>query len=74
MAWRARVDFYWKQLGSEIEENTFRNIMDMKAHFGSFAAALRDKPVWVMNVVPSSGHNTLKVIYDRGLIGSLHDW
>jgi hypothetical protein len=74
VAWRARVDFYWEQLSSEIEENTFRNVMDMKAHFGGFGAALKDKPVWVMNVVPSFGSNTLKVIYDRGLIGSLHDW
>lgn len=29
---------------------------------------------WVMNVVPTSGSNTLPVIYDRGLIGVLHDW
>lgn len=29
---------------------------------------------WVMNVVPVSGPNTLPVIYDRGLIGVLHDW
>lgn len=74
MAWRSRVDFYWKQLNSEIDKSTFRNVMDMKAHFGGFAAALKDKPVWVMNVVPHSGPNTLKVIYDRGLIGSFHDW
>ena len=29
---------------------------------------------WVMNVVPFSGFNTLPVIYDRGLIGVMHDW
>lgn len=29
---------------------------------------------WVMNVVPVSGPNTLPVIYDRGLIGVMHDW
>lgn len=74
MAWRSRVEFYWKELSSEVEEHTFRNIMDMRAHFGGFAAALKDKPVWVMNVVPTSGLNTLKVIYDRGLIGSLQNW
>jgi hypothetical protein len=27
-----------------------------------------------MNVVPVSGYNTLPVIYDRGLIGVMHDW
>lgn len=27
-----------------------------------------------MNVVPVSGPNTLPVIYDRGLIGVMHDW
>jgi len=48
--------------------------MDMKANMGSFAAALRDKKVWVMNVVPQDGPNTLKLIYDRGLIGTTHDW
>lgn len=27
-----------------------------------------------MNVVPVSGPNTLPVIYDRGLVGVMHDW
>lgn len=27
-----------------------------------------------MNVVPVSGPNTLPVIYDRGLLGVMHDW
>lgn len=48
--------------------------MDMKANMGSFGAALKDKDVWVMNVVPQDGPNTLKLIYDRGLIGATHDW
>lgn len=41
-----------------------------------FAAALLDFNVncWVMNVVPVSGLNTLPVIYDRGLVGVMHDW
>lgn len=47
-------------------------------HFcnGRFAAALHDLDVdcWVMNVVPVSEFNTLPVIYDRGLIGVMHDW
>lgn len=48
--------------------------MDMKTNMGSFAAALKDKDVWVMNVVPEDGPNTLKLIYDRGLIGTVHNW
>ncbi|CAH9075613.1 unnamed protein product [Cuscuta epithymum] len=61
--------FHWKTL-------VFRNIMDMKAGYGGFGAALVDNEIdcWVMNVVPVSGPNTLPVIYDRGLIGVLHDW
>ncbi|KAJ1400967.1 S-adenosyl-L-methionine-dependent methyltransferase [Sesbania bispinosa] len=53
-----------------------RNVMDMRAGFGGFAAALIDQNLnsWVMNVVPISGPNTLPVIYDRGLIGVMHDW
>ena len=72
--WQQRVEGYWKLLGPKIRPNTIRNIMDMRANLGSFAAALRDKDVWVMNVVPEDGPNTLKLIYDRGLIGSVHDW
>ncbi|ONK61987.1 uncharacterized protein A4U43_C08F35640 [Asparagus officinalis] len=61
--------FRWKTL-------RLRNIMDMRAGFGGFAAAINDQQInsWVMNVVPVSGHNTLPVIYDRGLIGVAHDW
>ncbi|KAF1878285.1 hypothetical protein Lal_00046951 [Lupinus albus] len=72
--WQRRVEKYWNLLSPKIKSNTIRNIMDMKANMGSFAAALRGKDVWVMNVVPQDGLNTLKLIYDRGLIGSTHDW
>ena len=48
--------------------------MDMKGNLGSFAAALNNKNVWVMNVIPEDGPNTLKIIYDRGLIGTVHNW
>ncbi|CAL5384787.1 unnamed protein product [Camellia sinensis] len=50
--------------------------MDMKAGYGGFAAALHDYGIdcWVINVVPVSGFNTLPVIYDRGLVGVMHDW
>ncbi|KAB1217821.1 putative methyltransferase PMT11 [Morella rubra] len=61
--------FHWKKI-------RLRNVMDMRAGFGGFAAALMEQNLdsWVMNVVPVSGPNTLPVIYDRGLIGVLHDW
>ncbi|KHN00289.1 Putative methyltransferase PMT8 [Glycine soja] len=72
--WQGRVENYWNLLGPKISSNTVRNVLDMKANMGSFAAALRGKDVWVMNVVPRDGPNTLKLIYDRGLIGSIHDW
>ncbi|XP_062019691.1 probable methyltransferase PMT3 [Rosa rugosa] len=72
--WQQRVDNYWNLLSPKISPDTVRNVMDMKAHMGSFAASLRNKPVWVMNVVPEDGPNTLKIIYDRGLIGSIHSW
>lgn len=53
-----------------------RNVMDMRAGLGGFAAALNDLQIdcWVMNVVPVNGFNTLPVIYDRGLVGVMHDW
>lgn len=72
--WRQRVDNYWNLLSPKIESNTLRNIMDMKTEMGSFATALKDKPVWVMNVVPEEGPNNLKLVYDRGLIGTVHSW
>ncbi|CAI0617011.1 unnamed protein product [Linum tenue] len=61
--------FHWK-------EQNFRNVLDMRAGFGGFAAALNDLELtsWVMNVVPVNGFNTLPVIYDRGLLGVMHDW
>ncbi|XP_068667299.1 probable methyltransferase PMT11 [Aristolochia californica] len=61
--------YHWKKL-------RLRNVMDMRASFGGFAAAIIDLDInaWVMNVVPTSEPNTLPVIYDRGLIGVLHDW
>ncbi|KAJ8762954.1 hypothetical protein K2173_023083 [Erythroxylum novogranatense] len=59
---------HWKEM-------SFRNVMDMRAGFGGFASALHDRiDCWVMNVVPVNMFNTLAVIYDRGLIGVMHDW
>ncbi|KAK8549048.1 hypothetical protein V6N12_061947 [Hibiscus sabdariffa] len=72
--WNEIIDSYirafrWKDM-------KLRNVMDMRAGLGGFAAALHDLQIdcWVMNVVPVSGFNTLPVIYDRGLIGVMHDW
>jgi len=72
--WKQRVRNYWSKLASKIKPDTIRNVMDMKANLGSFAAALKDKDVWVMNVVPENEQKTLKIIYDRGLIGTVHNW
>ncbi|PIN06296.1 hypothetical protein CDL12_21152 [Handroanthus impetiginosus] len=72
--WRRRVDNYWSLLSPKISSDTIRNVMDMKANLGSFAAALKDKDVWVMNVVPEDGPKTVKIVYDRGLIGTVHNW
>lgn len=72
--WQQRVENYWNLLSPKISSDSLRNVMDMKANMGSFGAALKNKDVWVMNVVPEEGPNTLKLIYDRGLIGSVHNW
>jgi hypothetical protein len=56
--------------------NLVRNVMDMNAGYGDFNAALllAGKPVWVMNVIPTTVANTLAIVYDRGLVGIMHDW
>ncbi|KAG6438152.1 hypothetical protein SASPL_103089 [Salvia splendens] len=56
--------------------NMLRNVLDMNAHLGGFNAALLEtkKSVWVMNVVPTSGRNSLPLIVDRGFTGLLHNW
>lgn len=72
---------YWKQVISEVYFNDFpvnwssiRNVMDMSAGYGGFAAAIVDQPLWVMNVIPIGQSDTLPVIFSRGLIGVYHDW
>ncbi|EFJ11067.1 hypothetical protein SELMODRAFT_426554 [Selaginella moellendorffii] len=69
-----KVGDYWKLLN--VSESSIRNVMDMNAGYGGFAAALllQNKPVWIMNVVPSESSNTLNVVYGRGLVGTLHSW
>ncbi|XP_071739122.1 probable methyltransferase PMT27 [Rutidosis leptorrhynchoides] len=51
-----------------------RNVMDMRAVYGGFAAALKDLKVWVMNVVNTNSPDTLPIIFERGLFGIYHDW
>ncbi|XP_017977473.1 PREDICTED: probable methyltransferase PMT7 [Theobroma cacao] len=70
--WQDQVRNYWKLMN--ISKMELRNVMDMNAFCGGFAVALNEFPVWVMNIVPSSMHNTLSAIFERGLIGAFHDW
>ncbi|XP_073304801.1 probable methyltransferase PMT11 [Primulina huaijiensis] len=72
--WKETIEGYVRAL--HWREFELRNVLDMRAGFGGFAAALIENQLdcWVLNVVPVSGHNTLPVIYDRGLIGVMHDW
>lgn len=72
---------HWAALVSEvyldglaINWSSIRNVMDMNAGYGGFAAALIDQPLWVMNVVPINVPDSLPIIFDRGLIGIYHDW
>lgn len=72
--WKKHVNAY-KKINRLIDSGRYRNIMDMNAGFGGFAAALQNPKLWVMNVVPTIAEkNTLGVIYQRGLIGIYHDW
>ncbi|KAK7367070.1 hypothetical protein VNO80_09078 [Phaseolus coccineus] len=71
--WKKRIQHY-KKLLPELGTDKIRNVMDMNTVYGAFAAALINDPLWVMNVVSSYGPNTLPVVYDRGLIGTFHDW
>ena len=72
--WARRVAYYRDSLNLELKSPAVRNVMDMNAFFGGFAAALASESVWVMNVIPARKPLTLDVIYDRGLIGVYHDW
>ncbi|KAI4325451.1 hypothetical protein MLD38_030851 [Melastoma candidum] len=72
---------YWKRTvstsymsGLGISWTSVRNVMDMRAAYGGFAAALKDLQMWVMNVVNIDSPDTLPIIYERGLFGIYHDW
>ncbi|KAK3157281.1 hypothetical protein QOZ80_2AG0118670 [Eleusine coracana subsp. coracana] len=71
--WKQRTKHY-KTLLPALGSDKIRNVMDMNTVYGGFAASLIKDPVWVMNVVSSYGPNSLGVVYDRGLIGTNHDW
>ncbi|PPS17676.1 hypothetical protein GOBAR_AA02899 [Gossypium barbadense] len=70
--WKKHVNAY-KRINRLIGTARYRNVMDMNAGLGGFAAALESPKSWVMNVVPTIGKDTLGVIYERGLIGIYHD-
>ncbi|XP_041008042.1 probable methyltransferase PMT16 [Juglans microcarpa x Juglans regia] len=74
--WKKRVSHYKKVNGQLGHAGRYRNVLDMNAYLGGFAAALIDYPLWVMNVVPveATKVNTLGVIYERGLIGTYQNW
>lgn len=72
--WKKHVNAYRKII-KIIDSGRYRNIMDMNAGLGGFAAALESPKLWVMNVVPTiADQNSLGVVYERGLIGIYHDW
>lgn len=71
--WKKHVNVY-KRMNKLIGTTRYRNLMDMNAGLGGFAAALESQKSWVMNVVPTTAKNTLGAIYERGLIGIYHDW
>ncbi|KAL9167119.1 hypothetical protein ABFS82_05G076000 [Erythranthe guttata] len=71
--WKKRVTNY-KRINRLLGSPRYRNIMDMNAGLGGFAAALDSSKLWVMNVVPTIADNTLGVVFERGLIGIYHDW
>ena len=71
--WKERLKHY-KKLLPAIGTDKIRNVMDMNTAYGGFAASMVNDPLWVMNVVSSYAANTLPVVFDRGLIGTYHDW
>lgn len=73
--WKKRIAHYKAYDYQLAEKGRYRNLLDMNAYLGGFAAALVDDPAWVMNAVPVEAElNTLGVIYERGLIGTYQNW
>lgn len=72
--WSKHVKAY-KRVNKLIDTGRYRNIMDMNAGLGSFAATIHSPKLWVMNVMPTIAEkDTLGVVFERGLIGIYHDW
>ncbi|MCD7469459.1 hypothetical protein HAX54_008510 [Datura stramonium] len=73
--WQKRVSYY-KSIDDKLNQpGRYRNLLDMNAYLGGFAASWVDDPVWVMNIVPAEEEvNTLGVIYERGLVGTYQSW
>ncbi|KAL4302216.1 hypothetical protein GQ457_10G029270 [Hibiscus cannabinus] len=72
--WKKHVGAY-KKINRLIDSGRYRNILDMNAGLGGFAAAIDSSKLWVMNVMPTTAEkDTLGIIYERGLIGIYHDW
>eukprot|EP00475_Leptophrys_vorax_P018057 TRINITY_DN24668_c0_g4_i1.p2 TRINITY_DN24668_c0_g4~~TRINITY_DN24668_c0_g4_i1.p2 ORF type:complete len:354 (+),score=16.74 TRINITY_DN24668_c0_g4_i1:150-1064(+) len=65
---------YERRMG--VDWSTVRNAMDMDARLGGGGAALAasNKPLWSMNVVPVTRPDTLPLVFERGLLGTYHDW
>lgn len=72
--WKKHVSAY-KRINKLLDTGRYRNVMDMNAGLGSFAAAIESSNLWVMNVMPTTAEkDTLGIIFERGLIGIYHDW
>ncbi|KAH9604078.1 hypothetical protein KSS87_010418 [Heliosperma pusillum] len=73
--WKERLAYYRQVISELNDKGRYRNVIDMNANLGGFAAALVDDPVWVMNVIPVEAKiDTLGAIFERGLIGTYQNW
>ncbi|KAL9234439.1 hypothetical protein vseg_009311 [Gypsophila vaccaria] len=73
--WKERLAYYKRVISELNDAGRYRNVLDMNANLGGFAAALVGDPVWVMNVVPVEAKvGTLGAIFERGLIGTYQSW
>ncbi|CAI7899412.1 unnamed protein product [Closterium sp. NIES-53] len=72
--WERVQRTYERRMG--FDWSTIRNVMDMDARMGGWGAALAatGKPLWTLNVVPTSRPDTLPLVFERGLLGVYHDW
>nr|GEW58750.1 probable methyltransferase PMT15 [Tanacetum cinerariifolium] len=73
--WKKRIAYY-KTVNNQLgQPGRYRNLLDMNAFLGGFAASLVEDPLWVMNIVPVEAKaDTLGAIYERGLIGTYQSW